>query len=633
MQTTFFQRNGAIDFIGSFVAAVAPRLPRIAGITLLVMALAFVGVHLQPAKYQARLDLPYSGEVPADEQIAEFLDPVHLADIVARLPQSAVQELRSADASLDSITLLRRTLTISPGADGKSLRVEAVARTEANARAIAAAIAASHALAQPILAAPPTAETPQPSATPAKTPLPRAQLVPRAQLGDADIGVLQQRMTLAWENRVTLEEKARRIESLVASNDYAALGLHAESLPGLARRLDDLLTLEADRKKLAVTLLPNHPNMRAIAEEIALANAEIGEQAGQLVAMMRADSEAARKLEATLRGEYEAQLASRTVDDTILTGSTNGDPAPSVTALSRPVSTTLALGLAGGFAFFGQLGLIALQQPVAASAPLPVRAPRTPRRKKQIDRTLAIAVEPNDAMAPAPIMHAVEPPPAPAPQAERPQIAPEPVRAVPSPEHNWFSGDLSQPQIAIAASWIGTPATEPTRVERARPTPETAPADSQQRVGDLRLADARIVAIRSRGTPGDTRAKARELLETYAEDGKRVVLIDAASRRRGSAPGISDLSMGKARFADIIHGTGAEEAALIPWGRQDMLDASARPVRTLLLALVELYDVVVITLDAEAGGSSHLAAMADLVLTATPAPEAPRRKQRVAHWQ
>jgi len=457
--------------------------------------------------------------------------------------------------------------------------------------------------------------------------------VPRAQLGDADIGVLQQRMTLAWENRVTLEEKARRIESLVASNDYAALGLHAESLPGLARRLDDLLTLEADRKKLAVTLLPNHPNMRALAEEIALANAEIGEQAGRLVAMMRADSEAARKLEATLRGEYEAQLASRTVDDTILTGSTNGDPAPSVTALSRPVSTTLALGLAGGFAFFGQLGLIALQQPVAASAPLPVRAPRTPRRKKQIDRTLAIAVEPNDAMAPAPIMHAVEPPPAPAPQAERPPIAPEPVRAVPSPEHNWFSGDLSQPQIAIAASWIGTPATEPTRVERARPAPETAPADNQERFAELSLADARIVAIRSRGTPGDTRAKARELLETYAEDGKRVVLIDAASRRRGSAPGISDLSMGKARFADIIHGTGAEEAALIPWGRQDMLDASARPVRTLLLALVELYDVVVITLDAEAGGSSHLAAMADLVLTATPAPEAPRRKQRVAHWQ
>lgn len=633
MQTTFLQRNSAFDSIGSFVAAVAPRLPRIAGITFLVMGLAFVGVHLQPAKYQARLDLPYSAEGPADEQIAEFLDPVHLADIVARLPQSAVEELRRADASLDSITLLRRTLTISPGADGRSLRVEAVARTEANARAIAAAIAASHALAQPILAVPPIAETPQPSATPAKTPLPRAQLVPRAQLGDADIGVLQQRMSLAWENRVTLEDKARRIESLVASNDYAALSLYAESLPGLARRLDDLRTLEADHKKLAVTLLPNHPNMRALAEEIALANAEIGEQAGQLAAMMRADSEAAKTLEATLRGEYEAQLASRSVDDTILTGATNGDPAPSVTALSRPVSTTLALGLAGGFAFFGQLGLIALQQPVAASAPRPVRAPRAPRRKKQIDRSLAIAVEPNDAMASAPIMHAVEPPPAPAPDAERPPLMPEPVRTVPSVEHNWFSGDLSQPQIPIAASWIGTSATEPTRAEQTRPAPETAPAASQERGADIRLADARIVAIRSRGTPGDTRAKARELLETYAEDGRRVVLIDAASRRRGSAPGISDLSMGKARFADIIHGTGAEEAALIPWGRQDMLDASARPVRTLLLALVELYDVVVITLDAEAGDSSHLAAMADVILTATPAPEAPRRKQRVAHWQ
>src|SRR5690606_30840396 len=147
-------------------------------------------------------------------------------------------------------------------------------------------------------------------------------------------------------------------------------------------------------KKLAVTLLPNHPNMRAVVEEIAMANAEIGEQASQLAAMMRADSDAARRLEATLRSQYEAQLAQGLVDNTILTGSVEDDGAPRVAPLPRPVGTSLALSLAGGLAFFGQLGLIALKQPGAIrteTAPSPRRAPRKSRRKAEAAKEMAVA--------------------------------------------------------------------------------------------------------------------------------------------------------------------------------------------------------------------------------------------------
>ncbi|WP_275653299.1 hypothetical protein [Devosia sp. SD17-2] len=637
MQTNTQKRMGTMAGLGPYVRAVGPRLPRIAAVTILVMGLAFVGVHFQPARYQASLDLPFAAEIPADQQIADLLDPVRLADIVARLPQSVVQELRATDELLDSITLLRRTLTIAPTADGENLRVVAIARTEANARAIGAAIAASHALDQTIIAAPPVAVS-QASAAPAPA------VAPRSPLGDADLGVLQQRMTLAWENRVTLEEKAKRIDTLVASGDFAALALHADGLPGLSRRLDDLLTLQAEEKRLALTLLPNHPNMRAVSEQIALANAEIGDQARQLAELMRADSEAARKLEATLRGEYEAQLASRTaaIEDTILTGSVESDTGPRVSAMPRPIGTSLALGLAGGAALFGQLGLIALQQPREPKPPRPARTPRARREKKSAEPVASPAADLPEAAPPLMAAPEVAPAPVPAPQAEAPiarpaelpptapqplaAIAPEPIRALPISDHNWFAGSLDEPQIPIAANWIGTPAAEAPRAATAAPAPEPGNDEAG-------LSDARIVAIRSRGTPGDTRAKARELLDMFADEGKRVVLIDAASRRRGNAPGISDLSMGMAGFADIIHGTGAEVAALIPWGRQDTLYPSAQKVRTLLLALVELYDVVVITLDAEAGGSSHLAAMADVTLTATPTAQAPRRKQRVAHWQ
>src|SRR5690606_26177184 len=210
--------------------------------------------------------------------------------------------------------------------------------------------------------------------------------------------------------------------------------------------------------------------------------------------------------------------------------------------------------------------------------------------------------------------------------------AAEPLRAPQGEAHNWFDKAVMPPEVPIVASWTIAPPRDDLRAAnlQAAPAPRAAPEAAPE--PPPRLAAARIVAIRSRGTPGDTRARARDLLELYTDAGKRVVLIDAASRRRGSAPGISDLSVGKAGFADIIHGTGAEVAALIPRGRQEVLYASARPVRTLLLALVELYDVVVITLDAEEDGSSHLARMADLVLSAGPVEAPPRRKRSVANW-
>src|SRR5690606_9944770 len=253
-------------------------------------------------------------------------------------------------------------------------------------------------------------------------------------------------------------------------------------------------------KKLAVTLLPNHPNMRAVVEEIAMANAEIGEQASQLAAMMRADSDAARRLEATLRSQYEAQLAQGLVDDTILTGSVEDDGAPRVAPLPRPVGTSLALSLAGGLAFFGQLGLIALKQPGAIrteTAPSPRRAPRKRGRKPVAPATAEMAMAPlasveDKVEAPAaphdlpqdnaapPVMEKVEPVTEdaalsteiiePASQEAAPaEVAPsetvmatpqlaltgkaaEPLRAPQGEAHNWFDKSVMPPEVPIVAS-------------------------------------------------------------------------------------------------------------------------------------------------------------------------------------
>lgn len=609
------QHSGAAPAKGGFLAMTLARLPRIAGVTVLAMVLAFVGVHMQPTQYKASLELPLATGHEANAEIEHILDPVQLADSVSRLPDATILELRRQDnGTLDSTALLRRQLILTPADNGGHLRLEAIAASAEHARAIVGAVAASYRNVQQVLpeALPATSDAAPAPAEP--------QPQPVARIGTTDTGLLQQRLTLAWENRIRLEEKAARIETLIAAGNFSSLALQAEGLPALGRRLDELATLETEREKLAVTLLPNHPTMRTLSEQIALVSGEVSQKAMELATLARADSDAALRLETGLRAEYDAQLASVAVDTSVLTGSIDTSFTTEVTPLPRPIGPGWALGLAGGMAFFGQLGLIALQQP----------------RHRQLPGALFDSTE--AAFAPAPPLedplaahrqvHIPEP-------VHQPVVVPAPAeRPPPVPAaHNWLGEPSSPPVVAIGAHWMGSDPAMPAQAPQAddgpqRPAPAKAQADSL-----AGLDSARIVAIRSSGSHGDTRAWARDLLDAYAEEGRRVVLIDAASRRRGAAPGISDLSLGRATFADIVHGTGRNEAALIPWGRQDTLYASARQVRTLLLALVELYDVVVITLDADASGSSHLADMADFVLAATPRPDMARQRRRVGEWR
>ncbi|MCW5719596.1 MAG: hypothetical protein KIS86_00485 [Devosia sp.] len=615
MNTFFEQHSGPSRPADGFIARTLARLPRIVGVTALAMAASFLALQLLPTQYRARLDIALAPDNAPEMAIEQILSPLQLADIVSRLPNQTVLDLRrSGGGTLDSTALLRRQLTLAPAPEGTHLRLEAIASAPDHAGAIVNAVAASYTNDTQTLPEPlPVSAAAPPQSEPARL----AVVEPSVARIGADPRLLQQRLTLAWENRVRLEDKAERIDALVAAGNFTALALQAEGLPGLGRRIDDLAALEAEHEKLAVTLLANHPAMRTLSEQIALASAEISREAVQLAATVRADSEAALRLEAGLRAEYDAQMASIAIDNTVLTGSIGVSPVPEVSALPRPVGAAWALALSGGLTFFGQLGLIAWRQP---------------RRIHPLDDLFG-AQDPDfgQPMDMAPPPHRPAPIPEPVPLPTVPAAVPAPTAA---PAHNWFGATSAPPEVAVKAQWVDaativqTTQTEPPAKPRAAPAP--APRQPDPLDG---LDSARIVAIRSTGSLTDTRAWARDLLEAYAQEGRRVVMIDAASRRRGAAPGISDLSMGQARFADIVHGTGRNEAALIPWGRQDTLYASARQVRTLLLALVELYDVVVITLAAEADGSSHLADMADIVLAATPRAATPRRKERAAAWR
>lgn len=576
MTHTFMQQITGQTGGRRFLAELAPRLPRMIAVTAVAAFAAFAAIQFIPQTFEARLavNLPADSEPAA--QVDALTDQLHLSEVVARLPPDIIAELRrDGGGVLDTTVLLRKSLKLTAAGDGAHLEISAIAGTPARARAIVEAMADSHAA----LAGLPPALA---DAAPQQTSAISSQTTPVVVPSDENtILLLQQRLSLAWEDRIKLENRARRIDALIADGNYAMLALDAENLPGLGRQIDDLATLEVEREKLAVDLLPNHPKMRTIKEEIDQLSADLADGVQQLAGLVVAERDAARRLEDSLRDELAIAAATPASADTSVVTGAIGDPSePKVTALPRPVRTDLAMAFSGGLALFGQIGFFAFLH----------RRRQAPEEGE--DAEFLEEPEFDDMQVP---------------------LA-EPVALDPA-EHNWLETS-PLPDTRIAAAWtIEPPAASPATPPEQPPHPAKTTA-----VG---LDDARIVAVRSRGETG---AGARRLLAHYERQGKRVVLVDAASRRRGRAPGISDLSLGLSSFADIIHGSGSYQTALVPWGRQPQFQPGAKSVRILVQALAELYDVVVLTLDSDnLAACAPLAALADVTMDAADVPNAAQR--------
>lgn len=516
------------------------RLPRMIAITSVALMIALGGLLLVPTTYQARLTLalPPTSE-PADE-IEHVLSQTMLADIVSRLPTELAADLRgSGGDALDTTAMIRRRLTLTP-TGGTELAVLALGDSASNAATLATAVAASYSEA--------TAQL-QPVPGPTPTSAPTATASAGSQVAEsAEANLLRQRISLAWESRVRLEEKAKRITRQLASGNFTALALEANPLPVLGRLLEELTMLESEREALAVTLLPNHPSMRNVQERIATMRTQLSTQAQALVRAIREERDAAQSLEDELKAEYEElqAMAASGIDTGLVTGAIDKSVQPVISALPPPVRGDLALAAVGSFAFFGQIGLVILGKP---------------RQRRD-------------------------------------------------------------PGLALSEDYVGTdsPAGELPEFEAAEAAMSDSTDDSGLKVvhADSPAApeNPRVVAIVAHGDITRIRICTRRMLDSYEVASKNVVLIDAASRRRGHRPGVSDLSLGLASFGDVLLGSGTQDAALIPWGKQARFRADAPAVRTLLLALSALYDVVIVMLRGNEPGIEPLLRQADVVIPA-----------------
>jgi succinoglycan biosynthesis transport protein ExoP len=151
--------------------------------------------------------------------------------------------------------------------------------------------------------------------------------------------------------------------------------------------------------------------------------------------------------------------------------------------------------------------------------------------------------------------------------------------------------------------------------------PETAPQLSKtfepglvryaDLMSDLVLGRTHLLLLADHELGEGSRMLAEDLVGDALAKGLSVALIDAGSGQRTSSAGISDLSTGMASFGDVVQKSSDNGFAEVTWGQGATIDRrSSRPL-TLVEALGDIYEVVVV-LTGEVGPRSSLDVFAEL---------------------
>jgi polysaccharide biosynthesis transport protein len=92
----------------------------------------------------------------------------------------------------------------------------------------------------------------------------------------------------------------------------------------------------------------------------------------------------------------------------------------------------------------------------------------------------------------------------------------------------------------------------------------------------------------------DVEKVADTLVRSAIERGLSVASIDAGSARLSVEPGLTDLAAEKASFGDVVHKV-TEGLAAVPWGHQDSIERRSMKPVTLIEALTDIYEVVIVS--------------------------------------
>ena len=423
-------------------------------------------------------------------------------------------------------------------------------------------------------------------------------------LPDQQISDIGKQITDAQAVRNAAEQRASLIRSLIKSGQAVEGVDDVRNSAVIQSLMQNRATLQSTLAEKLATLLPAHPTIKALNAQIDQINRQIAAEAKRIADGLAAqvtiqdgilqslsDDLARAKLAAsaqtndgvTLDGLVREANAQRDLLNAYLikyrdaSGRTDaGSVLPDVRVVTQaapsvvPASpkTALILGAVGFVALALQVGAVLFGELMSGRA--------------IYDRNAA-PIEPAFASEEAAADETAQPT-ASEPVADDARDETQDVASPPFPRHTGWAA------IAEAAPHA---ASRDVEEDAERPAVSADLALSNLNA-DVALGRARLLLIGGLSEARDAAVMTDALVGAALRNGLSVCRIDAGSMRASSMPGLADLCAEQAGYGDVVHKV-RENLAEVPWGQTKVLNRrSSKPV-TLIEALTDIYEVVIVS--------------------------------------
>ncbi len=417
-------------------------------------------------------------------------------------------------------------------------------------------------------------------------------------LPDQQISDIGRQITDAQGRRNTAEQRAALINELLRSGQPVEGVEDVRSSPVIQSLMQSRATYQATLAEKLATLLPAHPTIRGLNAQIAQVNAQIDAEAKRIADGLAAQVKVEDGLIASLNDDLaRARLAAsdQTRDSVTLDSLTReakaqrdlldsyliryrdatsrtdaGSALPDVRIITQaapsvvPASpkTSLILGAVGFVALALQVGMVLFGELMSGRAVYDGNSLRAVRDDPALDEPEIVAETQEVELE---VTQDIEPEPQ--------------SMAAGDADDELDMADLPEPGV------IASP---------AGPVGAVVPAGIDSLVADMALGRARTTLLAAISDARDAAIVADLLVDEALDKGLSVCRIDAGSGRPSAAPGLTDLCAEQASFGDVVHRV-REGLAEVPWGERKVLDRrSPRPL-TLVEALSDIYEVVIVS--------------------------------------
>jgi polysaccharide biosynthesis transport protein len=475
---------------------------------------------------------------------------------------------------------------------------------------------------------------------------------------DQQLSTVAGQIAAAQERQNTAAARAALIRGLLDRGQSIEGLADVQSSPIIQQLSQEKARVQGELAQRSATLLSNHPTIRSLNAQLSQLNEQIRIEGQRVAASLDAEAQVQADLVTSLDAQLDQSksTASTATLDTVTLDSlereakaqrdlleayllryneaasrveANGalpdvrvvsEAAPSITPAS-PNTTLIMTGVAIASVAI-QLGAVAFGELMSGRSLIPAVRPARPQDELEEAPFHSEELEPNQRWDEDEVA-AVEPEEV----AEEPEIiAPEPlvvINEAPAPVVRPVAED--DDSLDAARSFIRGLMDNPRPVADVEPEMDADPAPVvepmpaaagtivpfDEILSDLVLGRTNLLLLADCDPSLPSHDFAEDLVGSALSKGLSVALIDAGTGRRTTNAGLSDLSTGAASFGDVVQKSADHSFAEVTWGQGAVVDPTSPRPLTLIEALGDIYEVVVV-LAGHVGRTSMLSRLTEL---------------------